>query len=375
MYLKELHLTNFKNYPELKLSFSDKINCFTGQNAAGKTNILDAIYLLSLTKSFFNTPDKLIINTAAQDDFYSVIAIYEINNSIETIQVKYVKNTRKIFKKNDKEYPRLSDHIGLLPLVMISPNDVFLISEGSELRRRFLDIIISQFDKEYLHNLIQYNTALKQRNAILKKMDFSHSNSMGLFEVWNQKLIEYGTPIFEERKAMTETLTTYFNQFYTKISNDKNELSIKYRSQLFQKPLKKLLENNFENDKYLRYTSVGIHKDDLNFTIDGLPLKKIGSQGQQKSLLIALKLAEYEILKQGSGKKPLLLLDDVFDKLDSFRVGKVMELVAEKDYGQIFITDTHPDRIKQMVAQLNIPAVLFKVNNGTVNPTENDGKE
>ncbi len=375
MYLKELHLTGFKNYQELKLQFSDKINCFTGQNAAGKTNILDAIYLLSLTKSFFNTPDKLIVNTASQDNFYSVIAIYEVKNSIETIQVKYVKNNRKIFKKNDKEYPRLSDHIGLLPLVMISPNDVFLISEGSELRRRFLDIIISQFDKEYLHNLIQYNTALKQRNAILKKMDFSHTGSMGLFEVWDQKLIEYGTPIFEERKAMTETLTTYFNQFYTAISNDQNELSVKYRSQLFQKPLKELLENNFENDKYLKYTSVGIHKDDLNFTIDGLPLKKIGSQGQQKSLLIALKLAEYEILKQGSGKKPLLLLDDVFDKLDSFRVGKVMELVAEKDYGQIFITDTHPDRMKQMVEQLNIPAALFKVNNGTVEPIENDGEK
>ena len=197
---------------------------------------------------------------------------------------------------------------------------------------------------------------------------------MGLFEVWDQKLIEYGTPIFEKRKTMTETLTTYFNQFYTTISNDQNELSVKYRSQLFQKPLKKLLENNFENDKYLRYTSVGIHKDDLDFTIDGLPLKKIGSQGQQKSLLIALKLAEYEILKQGSGKKPLLLLDDVFDKLDSFRVEKVMELVAEKDYGQIFITDTHPNRMEQMVAQLNIPAALFKVSNGTVNPAENDEK-
>lgn len=372
MYLKELLLVNFKNYSDLKLSLSDKINCFTGQNASGKTNILDAIYLLSLTKSFFNTPDKLIINTSSSDNFYSALATYEINNSIENIQVKYVRNNRKVFKKNDKEYPRLSDHIGLLPLVMISPNDVFLISEGSELRRRFLDIIISQFDKEYLHNLIQYNTALKQRNAILKKMDFSHSNSMGLFEVWDQKLIEYGTPIFEKRKIMTETLTTYFNQFYAKISNDQNELSIKYRSQLFQRPLKELLANNFESDKYLRYTSVGIHKDDLDFKIDGLPLKKIGSQGQQKSLLIAIKLAEYEILKQGSGKKPLLLLDDVFDKLDSFRVGKVMEIVAEKDYGQIFITDTHPDRIKQMVSQLNIPAALFEINNGNVKIMDND---
>ncbi len=372
MYLKELHLANFKNYPELKLQFSDKINCFTGQNASGKTNILDAIYLLSLTKSFFNTPDKLIINTDTKDDFYSVIAIYEMNNSIETIQVKYVRNNRKILKKNDKEYPRLSDHIGLLPLVMISPNDVFLISEGSELRRRFLDIIISQFDKEYLHNLIQYNTALKQRNAILKKMNFSHSHSMGLFEVWDQKLIEYGTPIFEKRKTMTETLTNYFNQFYAAISNDQNELSVKYRSQLFQKPLKELLINNSENDKYLKYTSVGIHKDDLNFTIDGLPLKKIGSQGQQKSLLIALKLAEYEILKQGSGKNPLLLLDDVFDKLDAFRVSKVIELVAEKDYGQIFITDTHPDRMKQMVKQLEIPAALFEVSNKTVKLTGNE---
>ena len=372
MYLKELHLTNFKNYPELRIEFSDKINCFTGQNAAGKTNILDAIYLLSLTKSFFNTPDKLIVNSSSSDNFYSATAIYEINNSIETIQVKYKKGNRKIFKKNDKEYSRLSDHIGLLPLVMISPNDVFLISEGSELRRRFLDIIISQFDKEYLHNLIQYNSALKQRNAILKKMDFSHTNSMGLFEVWDQKLIEFGTPIFEKRKVMTKTLTDYFNQFYKTISNDQNDLSVTYRSQLFKKSFKELLQSNFENDKYLKYTSAGIHKDDLEFKIDGFPLKKIGSQGQQKSLLIALKLAEYEILKQGSGKKPLLLLDDVFDKLDSFRVSRVMELVSEKDYGQIFITDTHPDRMKDMVSQLNIPASIFEINNGIVKTDQNE---
>ena len=375
MYLKELNLTNFKNYSDIKLSFSKKINCFTGQNASGKTNILDAIYLLSLTKSFFNTPDKLMINSSGGNDFYSIIATYEINKSIESIQIKYVKGNRKILKRNDKEYPRLSDHIGLLPLVMISPGDVFLISGGSDIRRRFLDIIISQFDKEYLHNLIQYNAALKQRNAILKKMDFSHTSSMGLFEVWDQKLVEYGIPVFEKRKKMTDTLSAYFHRFYSNISNDNNILTVEYKSQLFQKSLNQLLKNNFETDKYLRYTSVGIHKDDLEFKIDNLPLKKIGSQGQQKSLLIALKLAEYEILKQGSNKKPILLLDDVFDKLDNFRVNKVIELVAEKDYGQIFITDTHMKRVEQIVTKLNVPASLFEIKSGTIKIYKDDNQK
>lgn len=366
MYLKRLQLRNFKNYLSLDINFSPKINCFTGQNASGKTNILDAIYLLSLTKSFFNTPDKFIINAKTKEDFYRVTATYDINNSIEEVQVSYTRNNRKIFKKNSKNYSRLFDHIGFLPLVMISPNDIFLISEGSELRRRFLDIIISQFDKEYLHNLIQYNAALAQRNAILKKIDFSTNVSMGLFNVFDQKLTEYGKPIFEKRKEMTASLSHFFNDIYYKISNDNNVLSVKYKSQLFQNNLEELLVKNFNNDKYLKYTSVGIHKDDLVFTIDGLPLKKIGSQGQQKSLLIAIKLAEYEILKQGSGKKPFLLLDDVFDKLDAYRVSKVIELVSENDYGQIFITDTHSERLKEMIKGINVPAFLFEVKDGTL---------
>ncbi len=371
MYLKKLQLRNFKNYLLQDIDFSPRINCFTGQNASGKTNILDAIYLLSLTKSFFNTPDKLIINTKTKEDFYRATATYDINNSLEEIQVIYTKNNRKIFKKNSKEYTRLSDHIGFLPLVMISPNDVFLISEGSELRRRFLDIIISQFDKEYLHNLIQYNSALQQRNAILKKIDFSENVSMGLFNVFDQKLTEFGKPIFEKRKEMTESLSEYFNDIYSKISNDNNKLTVKYKSQLFSGELSELLVKNFTNDKFLKYTSVGVHKDDLVFTIDGLPLKKIGSQGQQKSLLIAIKLAEYEILKQGSGKKPFLLLDDVFDKLDAYRVSKVVELVSENDYGQIFFTDTHTERLKDMIEGLDVPASLFEVKDGTLEIVKN----
>ncbi len=366
LYLERLELRNFKNYQTLDAVFSSGINFITGFNASGKTNILDAIYLLSFTKSYFNINDSQLINTGAEDDFYFVKGLYKTGESAEELQVTYRKNSRKIFKRNGKEYERLVDHIGLIPLIMITPGDTVLISEGSDVRRRFLDMLISQFDKEYLYNLVQYNKALKQRNTLLKQFSSMPYVGMGIFEPWNEKLSEYGNYIYQKRREITELLTKYFNEFYYGIADDKYRIEIRYRSQLAEKSMSELLAESFNADKTLQYTSKGVHKDDLVFTINGLKLKKIASQGQQKTLLLALKLAEKQIIENFSGKNPLLLLDDVFDKLDEVRVTNMIKALAENNSNQIFITDTHTQRMLDIRNKLGINSKLLEISESQI---------
>jgi DNA replication and repair protein RecF len=292
--------------------------------------------------------------------------LYKTGETAEELQVTYKKGNRKTFKRNGKEYERLVDHIGLIPLIIVTPADTTLISEGSEIRRRFLDMLISQFDKEYLYNLVQYNKALKQRNSLLKQIHQFPYDTYTIFTPWNEKLSSYGTYIYKKRLEISGLLTGLFNEFYYKIAEDNYKIEIKYRSQLSDKPLGELLQESFEADKSLQYTTKGVHKDDLIFTINGLKLKKIASQGQQKTLLLALKLAEKQIIENFSGKNPLLLLDDVFDKLDENRVTNIITTLAGNNKNQIFITDTHTQRMLDIKNKTGINSKLIEITNSQI---------
>ncbi len=364
MYLENLKLINFKNYAEAEFGFSPKINCFIGDNGAGKTNILDAIYYLSFCKSYFNPSDTQNIRHA--EPFFAVHGSYHKNNNGgDQLSVVQKRGHRKVFKLNDKEYERLADHIGLYPLVMISPYDRDLINEGSEVRRKYIDSVISQFDKVYLDNLINYNKALQQRNALLKRFaEKSYFDAVSL-EIWSNKLASLGEKIYSKRKEFLNDFLPLFQQYFEFISGGKEEVAITYDSQIHDRSLEELLNASVDRDRQVRYTTVGIHKDDLLMQINGYPLKKFGSQGQQKSYVVAIKLAQFEYTRDIKGFKPVLLLDDIFDKLDENRVKKIIQLVSENSFGQIFITDTQKERIENIFIQINIDHMIFNVVDGT----------
>jgi DNA replication and repair protein RecF len=364
MYLKNLSLVNFKNYDEASISFSDGANAFTGNNGAGKTNLLDAIHYLSLCKSYFNPIDSQQIK---QDrDLFMIQGTFEKNESDEVISCGIKKNQKKQFKRNKKEYQRLADHIGLFPLVMISPNDTSLILEGSEERRKFIDNVISQTDANYLDELIFYNKNLQNRNALLKQIAETGKYDPTLLEIFDEQLIRAGNKIFEKRKLFMESFITIFNEHYKYLTEDAELVELVYESLLFTDSFDKLLKKSLEKDRILQRTNVGIHKDELVFQIFGMPLKKFGSQGQQKSFLIALKLAKYSFLYQQKGFKPLLLLDDIFDKLDDLRITKLMKMVSEDDFGQIFITDTNAERVKDVFQNIGVDLKLFQINKSVI---------
>lgn len=360
MYLKQLKFTNFKNYPEGEMKFSPKINCFIGNNGAGKTNILDAIYYLSFCKSYFNPIDSQ--NVRHHQDFFAIHGYYEQKNgSQEKVQCVLKPNKKKQFKLNDKEYDRLADHIGFIPLVMISPYDRDLINNHSDVRRKYLDGVISQFDAAYLNNLLQYNKAVSQRNALLKSFAENRYFEPELLEMWDSKLVELGHPIYEVRKDFIRDFLPIFQRYFTFISEESEQVSISYISQLENSTLQELLLRNIAKDKAIRYTSVGIHKDDLEFKIADYPLKKFGSQGQQKSFVIAIKLAQFEYMRQIKNQKPILLLDDIFDKLDSKRVEQIIKLVNEEEFGQVFITDTQKERIEHIFKNSSADHKIFQI--------------
>ena len=364
MFLKTLHLINFKNYAEANLDFSPKINCFVGNNGEGKTNLLDAIYYLAFCKSYFNPADSQLIK---HDEAFMVLqGEFEKNDSQEKIYAGLKKGQKKQFKRNKKEYEKLSEHIGLIPLVMISPADSQLVLEGSDVRRKFMDLIISQYDSVYLNQLIQYNRALAQRNRLLKKfMEIRRFDEDSLV-IWDEQLIQYGEPIHEKRKAFIEEFSPLFQQHYDFISQKKEEVSLIYESQLHTQSFQELLLKQRDKDRRLTYSSGGVHKDDLDFTISGLPIKKFGSQGQQKTFLLALKLAQAEYLKEVKQVAPILLLDDIYDKLDEQRVSKLMSIVQEDWFGQVFISDTHQDRLADIFKQLNTDYKVFHIKEGEV---------
>ncbi|HZH55155.1 MAG TPA: DNA replication/repair protein RecF [Sphingobacteriaceae bacterium] len=365
MWLKTLQLFNFKNYNEAKLQFSPAVNVFTGENGAGKTNLLDAIHYLSLCKIYFNPIDSQQIKQGT--DWIMVQGSFEKEEIESQISCSVKRNQKKVFQKNKKEYPRLADHIGQFPLVMISPSDTGLIMEGSEERRKFMDNVISQTDSQYLDHLIAYNRCLLQRNSVLKQAGKTGRLDPSLLEVLDAQLISYGEHLFQKRKGFMEEFLPEFERHYHFISSDAEAVQLRYESQLQEARFIDLLANSADRDRLLERTNCGIHKDELVFSIHGgMPLKKFGSQGQQKSFLIALKLAQYTYLHRLKGFKPLLLLDDVFDKLDDFRVRKLMEMVSHDEFGQLFITDTEADRIIRIFEGIEAEVRYFTIHKGTV---------
>ena len=359
MVLKSLNLLNYKNFAEQSFEFDNKINCFVGNNGVGKTNILDAIYHLSFGKSYFNP--IALQNIKYDEGFFMISGIYELNQTEEKIVVSLKKGQKKIIKRNGKPYERLSEHIGLLPLVIISPADRDLIIEGSSTRRSFIDSVISQSNKQYLTELIKYNKVLAQRNSLLKYFALNNTFNADTLDIYNTQLSTFSSYIFEKRKAFLETFIPIFKARYQTISNSEESIDLIYKSDLEENNLQDLLKEHLSKDKVLQYTSVGIHKDDLLLLKDGHPIKKFGSQGQQKSFLIALKLAQFDFIKKQSGANPILLLDDIFDKLDENRVMQLIKLVEDDNFGQLFISDTHAERTEQVIKQVHQSYKIFKL--------------
>lgn len=359
MILKALSLINYKNFESASFDLDAKINCFVGNNGVGKTNVLDAIYHLSFGKSYFNPITTQNINHDA--DFFVIDGVYDKNEREEKVIVSAKRGQKKVIKRNGKIYERFSDHIGFLPLVIISPADRDLIIEGSETRRKFMDGVISQSDKAYLDTLIKYNKTLSQRNALLKYFNANHTFNPDTLEIYNAQMHELGSVLFQKRAAFLEVFTPIFKKRYKAISGGKESVKLKYKSQLHDAPLRQLFIENLKKDRALQYTSVGVHRDDLGFKIEGHPVKKFGSQGQQKSYLIALKLAQFDFIKAQSNTTPLLLLDDIFDKLDENRVTQIIDLVNDENFGQLFISDTHPDRTEAIVKEIHQSYKLFKL--------------
>jgi len=367
MHLKTLNILNFKNLEEVKLELSEKLNCFTGNNGAGKTNLLDAVYYLSFTKSYFNTTDSMNLNS--NNNFFVIQGEYLRKEKKENIYCGYTKEKKKIFKRNDKAYKKFSEHIGLIPIVMVSPDDSILISGSGEERRKYVDSVISQYDKEYLHVLIKYNKVIQQRNRLLKNYSQSGYFDKDTISVYNSQLEEYGTLIHKKRNHFILELQSVFTKYYEIISKKNETVELTYNSHLNDSNLLNLLQTTIDKDKILGYTTKGIHRDDLNFKINNFSLRKAGSQGQQKTFLIALKFAQYEFIKEISKISPLLLLDDVFDKFDAERVEEIIKLTSNNNFGQIFISDTNPERVKKVINKEKGNYKLFNVEKGKITET------
>ena len=370
MYLKKLALTNFKNYELNELEFSPKINCFVGNNGVGKTNILDAIHYLSLTKSFFNSIDSISIKHG--EDYFIVRGTFVRDDEEDQIYCAFQKQKQKLLKRNGKEYKKLSDHVGKYPVVMISPADSALITEGSEDRRKFMNKIISQYSAEYLDSVLKYSKALQQRNKFLKDINTSGNFDPDVLAIWDAQLVKYGSYVYNEREVLINELIPVFQEYYSLISSGKESVKLKYRSHLSEGNFAETLQNSFNKDRYLEYTTIGIHKDDLLLEMNDFLVKSLGSQGQQKSYLVALKLAKFDYIKRKAGFSPILLLDDIFDKFDAERVEQIIRLVGNHRFGQIFITDTHQNRLKDILSSHKTDYKLFRISdNGIEEVTQN----
>ncbi|MBV1923368.1 MAG: DNA replication and repair protein RecF [Flavobacteriaceae bacterium] len=351
MTLKDISLLNYKNFESITFQFDPKINCLVGNNGVGKTNVLDAIYHLSFGKSYFNPITGQ--NIKHGEEFFVVEGNYAKNDRDERFIVSAKRGQKKIIKRNNKVYEKFSDHIGFLPLVIISPADRDLIIEGSDTRRKFIDGVISQGDSSYLKTLLNYNKVISQRNSLLKYFAVNHTFNQDTLDIYNEQMHEYGSIIFEKRKIFLDNFLPIFLKRHQSISNSKESVNLTYRSQLQESDLRTLLQENALKDKISQYSNFGIHKDDLIFEIDGHPIKKFGSQGQQKSYLIALKLAQFDFIKEQNKVNPILLMDDIFDKLDENRVEQIITLVDNEDFGQLFISDTHAERTENVIKKVH----------------------
>ena len=359
MILKSITLTNYKSFSAKTVDFDPKINCFIGPNGIGKSNVLDAIYHLSFGKSYFNPISSQ--NIKHGEDFFAIKGSYKNESKEEVVIINFKKNDKKVIKRNNKKYEKFSDHIGFIPLVIISPSDRNLIAEGSDIRRKFIDSVISQSDKKYLENLINYNKILTQRNSLLKLIFKNKNFDKQTIQVYDSQLESIGEKIHMKRKMFLNHFIPVFKDKYKSISNNNEDVDIRYKTDLEFDKLSVLLQENIEKDMFLQYTSKGVHKDDLVFNINDYSVKKFGSQGQQKSLLIALKLSQFDFLKSQNKNNPILLLDDIFDKLDKNRVKQIINLVSADDFGQIFISDTDEERTLESIKEINNSNKIFKL--------------
>lgn len=359
MHLNELSLINYKSFEAADFVLDEKINSFVGNNGRGKTNVLDAIYHLAFAKSYFNPIATQ--NITHGHEFFVISGAFEKSGRAEKITVSSKRGQKRLVKRNGKEYERISEHIGLIPLVIISPADRDLITEGSDTRRKFLDSVISLEDTIYLNRLIKYNKLVQQRNALLKYFNANRSFDSNALEAYDEQIIDLAQFIHDRRREVLDQFIPIFNRYYEQISQSDEEVDIAYKSDLENGGFADLLSKNQQKDLQLQYTSVGTHKDDLLFQLNGFPIKKFGSQGQQKSFLTALKLAQFEFIKQKSGTVPILLLDDIFDKLDESRVAQLVSMVNEDQFGQIFISDTHPERTEAVIKQTQQSYKIFNL--------------
>jgi DNA replication and repair protein RecF len=371
MYVKNLILTNFKNYELSELEFSPKINCFVGNNGVGKTNILDAIHYLSLGKSFFNNIDSISIRHG--EDFFILQGAMVRDGEEDSIYCAFQKQKQKLLKRNGKEYQKLSDHVGRYPVVMISPADSALISEGSDDRRRFMNKIISQYNTAYLDAVLMYNKALQQRNKLLKDFRSSGKFDEDMLSIWDSQLVKYGSYIYSERETLVNELIPVFQEYYSMISSGREKVRLSYTSHLAEGNFSEALAKAVQKDRFMEYTTVGVHKDDLLLHMNDFPVKSLGSQGQQKSYLVALKLAKFDYIKRKAGYSPILLLDDIFDKFDADRVEQIIRLVGNHRFGQIFITDTHSSRLQEILSSHNTDYKLFNISDNKVDVINQNG--
>ena len=368
MILKRISILNYKNLEQVELTFSSKLNCFLGQNGMGKTNLLDAVYFLSFCKSAGNPIDSQ--NICHDADFFVIQGFYEAaDGTLEEVYCGMKRRQKKQFKRNKKEYTRLSDHIGFLPLVMVSPADTELIAGGSDGRRRFMDVVISQYDKEYLDALIRYNKALVQRNTLLKSEQPVEDE---LFVVWEEMMAKAGEVVYRKREMFVNEFIPIFQSFYSFISQDREQVGLSYRSHARDTSLLEVLRESRERDRIMGFSLKGIHKDDLEMLLGDFPIKREGSQGQNKTYLVALKLAQFDFLHRAGNTVPLLLLDDIFDKLDASRVEQIVKLVAGDRFGQIFITDTNREHLNNILHKVGGDYRMFRVDQGMVSEMQED---
>lgn len=360
MRLKRLSLLNFKNLSQTDIALSEGINCFVGDNGAGKTNVLDAIYYLSMSKSAFTMTDGQSVRHG--EEFFFTEGTYSTDGGgQEQVVCSFSRRTGKVLKRNGKEYDRVADHVGLFPVVIVSPRDTDLITDAAEERRRYLNGFISQLDRVYLNSIMRYNAVLTERNRFLKS-----SSDEAMLQIYDMQLAEHGTRVYNKRQEMVERLSPMVAEYYRTLSDDREQVEIEYRSELQEMPMQDVLLRARERDIVNQFTTAGVHRDDLIFRIGGYPLRKYGSQGQQKSFLIALKLAQYRLLAEATGEKPILLLDDLFDKLDMGRVEQLLTIVSHDDFGQICITDCNKVRLESTLARAEKEYALFTVEGGDI---------
>lgn len=368
MHIEKLSLIGFKNYPQIELDFSNRINCFVGPNGAGKTNLLDAIHYLSMTKSAFNSVDSQ--NIRFGEGLFSIKGLFHKNEKTYEVICALQKGQKKIVKVSKKEYEKLSDHIGMFPVVLIAPDDTDLVRGSSETRRKFFDVILSQLDKKYLQHLIRYNHFLKQRNALLKQFNQGLAFDRDLLIPYNTQLLAPGDFLYQRRKEFVTHFLNDFQKNYAWLAEEAEEVDIIYASDCDSSSFQQQFDQALSKDIALERTTLGIHRDDYKFMIQGTPLKKFGSQGQQKTFLLALKLANYQEVKEHLQSEPILLLDDIFDKLDSNRIVRLMQKVAENAFGQIFITDAREERTRSILKELNLVAAFYRVKGGQADSIE-----